>query len=147
MKSLKFFLAAAFLFVFSVGLAFGQVSNSKKQVVTGTLILSGELPCIGPINGEVSSVLTSWENKMQWRANGNLVGEAGKVYELCLVQNNMFKDLVLGQAYRFSLVAKGEIYFEGQLIAFIKVLLHFTYNAKGEPTADFIKYPYGWVCL
>jgi hypothetical protein len=149
MKAPKLFLAVGFLFVFSLGVTFGQASNKNKQVVINSFYTTGKLPCAPDfVGGYEKLVFTSWDNKIQVRGDAIFVGlYSGKIYEWHLIDNMMFKDYIPGQAYQTNQVAIAEIYCDGEAIAVLKQLIHFTMNAKGELTADINIGSWSFECL
>ena len=148
MRSLKFILAVGFLLVYSLGVAFGQASNKNKQVKSESFNASGILPCAKElVSGYENLVYTYWDNKTQLRASGTFVGISGKVYEWSQVLNYTFKDYVPGKAFQSSEQVNATIWCEGEALAVMKLLFHYTVNANGEFTASIDKGTWDYECL
>jgi hypothetical protein len=148
MKTIQLFMTSSLLLILATGLSFGQASNKNREVEAFSAKVSGLLPCTDDyVTGTQKIVYVFAGHKIQVRSNGLFVGTSGKVYEWFAVSNHMVKNFVPGQAIVLTQVINSELCCEGEVIAYMKLLMHITINANFEITANFERGNWIYECL
>ena len=145
MKTWRPFFAVILLVFLTAGIS---VAQGNKQVVTKTIPVQGLLPCTDEyIVGEEIFVYTYWDGRSQMRGKATFTGASGKIYTWSLLENFSHKYFTEGTANNLMLIATSVLECEGIPIAVYKIRYHLTFNANGEPTAEFERGFDGWICL
>ena len=145
MKVLRLCLAAMLLLFLADGIL---VAQGNKKVTKYTYPSQGLVPCNNDyVVGEETIVTTNWDGKVQVRCKGTFTGESGKSYTWSLLENYSMKDFTEGAAFNSTMVVTSVIECEGDPIAYIKIRSHLTVNANGEPTVDFDRGTFEFVCM
>lgn len=106
------------------------------------------MPCTNDyVVGEETIVLTYWDEKVQIRSKGTFTGESGKIYTWSMIQNFSHKEYREKAANNETWIINSVIECDGVPIAFIKTMHHITINANGEPTVEFDRGTYEFICL
>lgn len=135
MRTLKIFAILCIIAGFTSNNVNGQPVRREYSVRMGVFI-----PCLNEsLSGVVVTQQTVWDNKVQLKLDdGILIGTISRLeYSVTqLINHEMWYDQsAVNDTFTRTLMVR----LDGKLVAKIHMTMHYTINANGEETVDFLK--------